>query len=451
MTQNADVIFNDREVAFREVATIGVMMRRGDLIETEGPGLELLRSIRKGQATRASLTNLLVNRYGVLAEFAASHSEEFINNLILAGIVSTSDGGVLPTSGLNKLTPINGVRCWQVARERHIPLKCKFDITYRCNIACKFCYNGERPGLPGPYPKESELTISEIEGVFEQLYESGTFVLTLSGGEPLARRDIDSILQLTDQFNFAVEILTNGTLVTERLAAILGSHRVQLVVVPLFGSCSDTHDSFVRQRGAFERACRGIVALRAAGVEVGVRCAITRANFDEWRTVRRLVESWGARYFPHVQIHLSSDRQIDLRDSLRLNDKSLAELFEGGLDLNPGYSCQVGFARVDVLPNGDVSLCSLLTEPLGNLRHQTFQEIWNHSSRLHELRSLLGDGVNGCNGCSVKADVAYRCSADALFDDGGLDRLSSEALRVLRIADVHSSSREGGRANGIEV
>jgi len=431
------IIFNARETSFREIAGLGIAMRRGDTYEFEGGALDLFREIHKGSktVTRKSLAHQLSAKYNIPYCDAWTDTLDFTQQLLDTQLIhDRAQSQYVATSALGAIRTTQQLKCWDIARTRKIPLKCKFDLTYRCNIACKFCYNGERPGLPGPYPTRTELTSSEIAEVLRQLRDAGTFFLTLSGGEPLARRDIEEILAVSDDLDFAVEILTNGTLVSDALAKKMATHRVQLVVVPLFGAEADTHDAFVRQAGAFKRACRGISALRKEGVEVGVRCAITRANFSEWQSVRDLVAELGARYFPHAQIHLSSDRQVDLRD-LRLTNQQLEELFDGGMSINPDYSCEVGYARVDVLPNGDVALCSLLTEPMGNLRDQTFAQIWEGSARLGELRNLLGTRVSGCNGCSVAADARYRCSADALFDDGGLDRLSSEALRVLAIAD----------------
>jgi MoaA/NifB/PqqE/SkfB family radical SAM enzyme len=422
--------------AVRFYDDFALLMRRGDLYDLDGSALFLLREMVAAPMSPRQLTERLAEHYAIPFDVALPDVAAFLDRLIVHGLVTAPstwvNGGELarePIPSADASSP--GVMCWQVARERRIPLKCKFDVTYRCNIACKFCYNGPRPGLPGPYALRDELSIEEIDGMFGQLRAAGTFLLSLSGGEPLARQDLGEILALTDKWDFAVEILTNGTLVTPKLASELAAHRIQLVVVPLFGADPLTHDRFVRMPGAFDRACAGIQALARCGIEVGVRCAITQENYEEWPALRTLVSSWGVRCFPHVQVHLSSDRRVDTRE-LRLTDAQLADLFDSGLELNPGYRCQVGLARVDVLPNGDVALCSLLTEPVGNLRHQTFADIWEGSPRLGALRHRLQNHAIACNGCHN--DEEYRCGADALFDDGDLAQPSSEALRVIRMA-----------------
>jgi len=440
---NVELEFNAKGVAFREVAGIGVAMRRGDLFEVEGSSLDLFREIVRKRTNCSSLATILTRRYGIPLSQALQDVEQFVSQLysrrlLLKPVMSYPDRD-LHSGDANA---VDNFRCWALAREEHIPLKCKLNVTYRCNVACKFCYNGDRPGLPGSYPREAELQIMEIERILLELYDAGTFILSLTGGEPFVRKDLIDILEITDNLCFAVEILTNGTLITEHLAEKLSRHRLQIVVVPLFGATAVTHDAFVRIPGAFKKACAGIQALLSAGIEVGVRCSITRANFSEWRALRSLVESWGARYFPHVQVHLSSDRKVDLR-AIRLNDQSISELFEAGLELNPDYRCEVGLARVDVFPNGDVALCSLLAEPLGNLRIQSFTSIWHSSLLLKEMRSRIQGGVTCCKWCGTRSDVAYRCGADALFDDGALNQPSSEALRIVRLARIHRSQGKG--------
>jgi MoaA/NifB/PqqE/SkfB family radical SAM enzyme len=429
--QNNLFRINKRDVAYREIPSLGVGMRRGDFFEVDGVARFLFRELlQRTQVTMSDLTSLVASQYRVPPETAQADVAEFLADLVSRGIV-TGDAPSRAERGRAMAPP--ELACWSVARDRSIPLKCKFNITYRCNIACKFCYNGDRPGLPGPYPMRTELELHELAGILRQLHDAGTFVLTLTGGEPLARRDLPDILDITDELGLAVEILTNGTLVTDDLAENLAKHRIQIVVVPLFGANPATHDAFVRVPGSFGRACLGIRRLLDAGIEVGVRCAINQATFGEWKQLRGLVEDWGARYFPHAQVHLSSDRQVDVRH-LRLRDEQIAELFDGGgLEFNPGYRCHVGLARVDIMPNGDVALCSLLTDPLGNLRDRSFSEIWTNSKALSEIRSRHRNGVSGCDGCS-HGDEAYRCSADALFDDGNLHVPSSEALRIIEVA-----------------
>ena len=69
--------------------------------------------------------------------------------------------------------------------ERAVPLRVIFEITYRCNAACDFCYV-----VPG---REPELTTDECCALVDALKAEGCLFLTLTGGEPLVRGDFFEI------------------------------------------------------------------------------------------------------------------------------------------------------------------------------------------------------------------------------------------------------------------
>ena len=421
--------FNEHEVAFRDFGKWGLLMHRGNSFELEGVALGLLCRIKEAPHTCTSLASSL---YQDVTIEKLVGIKEFVNQLYFHGLVLTvteisSQVNATNSSSCSETIALDKLRCWSLARAKLIPLKCNFNLSHRCNQACLFCYNGKRPGTPG-CPHESELKLHEIRDILHQIHDAGTFFLTLTGGEPFVRNDIDDILTISDELGFAVEVLTNGTLITPQVAAMLARHRIQIVIIPIFGAKAETHDAFVQLKGAFQRVCKAISTLVDAGCEVGVRCAINRANFQEWREMRSMVSNWGARYFPHVQVHRSCDKNLDMRD-LRLNDKEIEELFEAGLVLNTNYRCNAGFARVEILPNGDVGLCSLLPGTLGSLRRKKFAEIWHGSKQLQRLRSH--DKLN-------KQD--YHCAADALYDDGELEQPSSESIRLLNLWNTNRTA-----------
>jgi len=69
-----------------------------------------------------------------------------------------------------------------------VPLSVQLDLTWRCNEHCVHCYLD--------HDGQGEMNTAEIKDVLRQLAESGTFFLSISGGEPLLRRDCFEILEL---------------------------------------------------------------------------------------------------------------------------------------------------------------------------------------------------------------------------------------------------------------
>jgi len=82
--------------------------------------------------------------------------------------------------------------------------------------------------------------------------------------------------------------------------------------------------------------------------------------------------------------------------------KALAE-FIGG--------CGVGRAYCSIQPDGIVTPCVFMPIPVGDLKRQSFREIWNNSPILKELR-IREDLEENCGICEYRA-VCGGCRARA--------------------------------------
>ena len=92
-----------------------------------------------------------------------------------------------------------------------IPLRYFFELTYRCNLQCPYCYVGDDR-------KKDELTTDEWMNVIRQI-PFYSFV-TLVGGEPLIRKDFVDILYAVSKKTFGkLNVVSNGILM--RLLTLL--------------------------------------------------------------------------------------------------------------------------------------------------------------------------------------------------------------------------------------
>src|SRR5208337_5650440 len=85
------------------------------------------------------------------------------------------------------------------------PLGVHLDVTWRCNERCVRCYL-DHDGI-------GEMTFAEIDALLPQLADAGVFFLTLSGGEPLLRKDLFAILRRARALTFNVKLKTNAILI----------------------------------------------------------------------------------------------------------------------------------------------------------------------------------------------------------------------------------------------
>lgn len=94
-----------------------------------------------------------------------------------------------------------------------MPLRYFFELTYRCNLNCPYCYVGNDR-------KKEELTTDEWFKIIEQI-PWYSFV-TLVGGEPLVRKDFIDILMKTAKKTFGkLNVVSNGILIMMILLMLL--------------------------------------------------------------------------------------------------------------------------------------------------------------------------------------------------------------------------------------
>lgn len=164
--------------------------------------------------------------------------------------------------------------------------------TRRCNLRCRHCYSSSGPERRG------ELDGERLAELVEDAAREGYGAVSLSGGEPLMFRGHAALLGRAKEVGLATALTTNGTLLDAERARRL-SGVCDLVAVSLDGA-RESHDALRASRGSFDRALRGVAALRAAGVRTGVIFTLTLHNLHELPEVARHALDAGAEL---LQIH----------------------------------------------------------------------------------------------------------------------------------------------------
>lgn len=322
--------------------------------------------------------------------------------------------------------------------ERLMPVRAVFEITYRCNLLCPFCYRVERP--------ISELDTEEVKTVISDLKAEGCAFLTLTGGEPLSRPDFWQIAGFARAQSLALEIKTNGVLVDDDAADRIADLLVLNVDISLYGATAERHDRLTLVPGSFDGAVRAIGLVRDRGLRVTVKSLLTQDNFEEHLGIRRLAESLGADCVFDVSVTGSQDGRVK-PDGRRITDSQLAEFIgsyvedyrdvlggapeqeQAAIGNCPG--CLAGVSTCCIGPYGDVYPCVQLAKSAGNVRQASFRKIWRESSELERLRRIGLEDLESCRECELQ-QFCLRCPGLALLEDGDLLGPSAEACRVAR-------------------
>ncbi|MBN1390505.1 MAG: radical SAM protein, partial [Candidatus Thermoplasmatota archaeon] len=186
------------------------------------------------------------------------------------------------------------------------------ESTYLCNSSCIFCYNCWKKD----YDTGPELSIDEWRPVIQKLPPVKR--ITISGGEPLMRKDLPDLIDLLKERTRYVSVLTNGTLLDDRWARTFKDKEV-FVQVPLHG-LERTHDSLVGMKGGFRKAVKGMAYLNRNHVDFAVSVVGNKKNIGEIRKIFELAVALGAsellaiRFIPGGEGLENTDLMMDAKE-----------------------------------------------------------------------------------------------------------------------------------------
>ncbi|HLK12164.1 MAG TPA: TIGR04053 family radical SAM/SPASM domain-containing protein [Candidatus Binatia bacterium] len=149
-----------------------------------------------------------------------------------------------------------------------------WEVTRACDLACRHC---RACAIPRPDP--AELTTAEGFDLIEQLVELAPGVVVLTGGDPLKRRDLFTLILAAVRRGLTVAITPSVTpLLTADAIAHLARAGISRVALSLDGPDAATHDTLRGTPGSFLATHRAIAAVRAAGLPLQVNTSLTRAT-----------------------------------------------------------------------------------------------------------------------------------------------------------------------------
>jgi cyclic pyranopterin phosphate synthase len=154
----------------------------------------------------------------------------------------------------------------------------RVSLTDRCNFRCFYCLPHGEPPIA---PKEQMLSYEEIEYICDIFVSLGIEKIRLTGGEPMLRRDIETIIRKLARFKtnglIDLALTTNGYFLPDRAHELktAGLDRVTISLDSL------KQDVFKRMTGVdvLDRVLAGIAAAKDAGLEpIKINAVIVRGH-----------------------------------------------------------------------------------------------------------------------------------------------------------------------------
>lgn len=157
----------------------------------------------------------------------------------------------------------------------------RVSLTDRCNFRCFYCLPHGEPPIA---PKEQMLSYEEIDYVCEIFVSLGIEKIRLTGGEPMLRRDIETIIRKLSRLKASglqdLALTTNGYYLPDRAQSLkeAGLDRVTISLDSL------KRDVFKRMTGVdvLDKVLNGLAAAKRAGLDpIKINAVIVRGHNDD--------------------------------------------------------------------------------------------------------------------------------------------------------------------------
>ena len=291
---------------------------------------------------------------------------------------------------------------------RHFRLtRLHVDISSRCNENCVHCY------IPA-YKKRSLMTEEMFDVIVSQSKAMNVLNLTISGGEPMLNPFLDRFLQKCHRNNFSVNLLSNLTLLTERLLDIISDNPLLSVQTSLYAMDEKIHDAITQQHGSFEKTINAIKRLRERNVPLQINCPIMKLNLKHYIDVLNFAKSlnieadsdfllYGCYDFSKSNLEC----RLNTHEIEHIITMSMSKLSNKHDDINPSKRvnsespiCPVCKNSLCISNEGDVYPCegwqSLI---IGNIKEHSLSDLWENSDVINRLRNLEFKDFPKCNSC----------------------------------------------------
>lgn len=315
--------------------------------------------------------------------------------------------------------------------------KITIELTHRCNLRCRMCSNFNDPQSPTPrgvqYARAEELTYAQLANFVDEA-AALTSAFGLTGGEPTLSPHCMEIIRHIKKKGLYCGLTTNGTQL-ERLAEEIVDSQLDWISFSLDGP-EGVHDEIRGVPGTYRRLLDGIEMLQefkgkkgSPVPRIGIKFTLVGDNYRHVADVaaaavrmnavlldithlffwtEEIVGSQRAAYGDDIPCFVANTDGLLGMDPARMH-AALQELkkqswpihirFLPDLDLEETLAyyrqparfvgarrCLRPWLNCSLLPNGDVVPC--LGYVAGNIKEQTFSQVWN-SARFRHFRRLL--------------------------------------------------------------
>ncbi len=303
----------------------------------------------------------------------------------------------------------------------------QWHITQKCDLHCRHCY--DRSDQADMALEQGLQLLDQMREFCLKNYVYGQ--ISFSGGNPFLHPDFFALYRGAVERNLMVGILGNPV-PEEQLRELIAIAPPSFYQVSLEGL--KDHNDEIRGAGNFDAVITFLDRLRNQQIPSRVMLTLTEKNLTEVLPLAEFLRD-KADLFTYnrlsmvgegvsLQSALGGDYQAFIRSYLDAKKSNpiiaqkdnLINIERDHQGLEPfggctGFGCGAAFNFVAILPNGEVHACRKYPSPIGNIHHNSLEEIY-HSAAARDYRRGPSECADChlrpvCGGCPA---VTYGCN-----------------------------------------
>ncbi len=334
---------------------------------------------------------------------------------------------------------MNATEPHSVKRQELAPRVLAWESTRACNFACVHCRaKAQRKANP------KQLTTQETLDMIDQIAAFCKPVFIISGGDPFLRADIFQVASHACSQGFRVVMSPSGSNITSKTFQEMKNAGVKMISLSLDGSTSKIHDNFRQVPGAFNMALENMALARESNFPFRVNTTVTQHNLGDLSNILKLATEIGAIEWDVFMLVPTGRGKVQMEITPQQYEETLQFIYTASLNApipikmtcaphytrvtaehrkkasqnadnsrpqTGGRGCMAGNGFCFISHIGEVFGCGFLPVAAGNIRQQSFRQIYQQSPLFIELRNhQLLKGKCGtceykvmCGGCRARA------------------------------------------------
>ena len=312
------------------------------------------------------------------------------------------------------------------------PLYVKMKVFYGCNLKCEMCNHWRET-------REPPVSADRLKEVLNELAELGTKKIHISGGEPMLRPQVPDMIEHASALGIKVTMTTNGTLIDKVKAKRLVEAGLRGVNISIDSPIRKMHEKIRGVEGAFKVTIKAVELFnrfRHKGkLTIRINTVVSRTNYQTLETLPDLAHELGADGINLIPVddHCGEILSMRKKDIALFNREVAPKIAERALalglivsdedafpfgrtdsEVRLGRAGRYAFGYYDKHPcyapwmhslidfNDNVYVCCMTREripPLGNLKTQSFKEIWENVAYRQIRLRMQPPALAACRRC----------------------------------------------------